>query len=77
MTAAVNDRVEDEDVAQELEASALDSLDYQDMEKEDGRRTVGEAGEGIQDAVPTKAVDIPPNGGYGWVCVAACATINA
>jgi MFS family permease len=22
-------------------------------------------------------VDVPPNGGYGWVCVTACATINA
>ncbi|KAF2029416.1 MFS general substrate transporter [Setomelanomma holmii] len=21
--------------------------------------------------------DVPPNGGYGWICVAACATINA
>ncbi|KAF2739914.1 MFS general substrate transporter [Polyplosphaeria fusca] len=24
-----------------------------------------------------KVVDEPPNGGYGWVCVACCATINA
>lgn len=27
--------------------------------------------------VAEKRADVPPNGGYGWICVAACATINA
>lgn len=25
----------------------------------------------------TKPVDLPPDGGYGWVCVACCFLINA
>lgn len=25
----------------------------------------------------TSFVDVPPDGGYGWVCVACCSTVNA
>jgi len=38
-----------------------------------GQDTVASEG----NAVVEKKFDVPPNGGYGWVCVAACATINA
>jgi hypothetical protein len=36
------------------------------------------AGEHGQDHdLQEKTEDVPPNGGYGWVCVACIATINA
>jgi hypothetical protein len=32
---------------------------------------------GHEQELNEKLVDVPPNGGYGWVCVACIATINA
>lgn len=43
------------------------------VEKEVGVATGGNV-EVLQNV--EKEVDVPPNGGYGWICVAACFTIN-
>lgn len=42
-----------------------------------GGDDVDEGGNGIEQALAEKTEDAPPNGGYGWVCVACVATINA
>lgn len=47
------------------------------VEKEQGMMGGQDAVAGEGNAVVERKADVPPNGGYGWVCVAACATINA
>lgn len=46
-------------------------------EKERGAAGGQDTVAGVGNAIAEKKADVPPNGGYGWVCVAACATINA
>ncbi|KAF2209276.1 hypothetical protein CERZMDRAFT_100481 [Cercospora zeae-maydis SCOH1-5] len=43
--------------------------------QEQNIREHGQEQQGLGDA--TAAIPPPPNGGYGWVCTACCATINA
>ena len=52
-------------------------VDYAGLQKEQAELNVvgnGQAELGVADI--GKQPDVPPNGGYGWVCVAACVTIN-
>jgi hypothetical protein len=43
----------------------------------DVARRVYEEEIGHEQELNEKKEDVPPNGGYGWVCVACIATINA
>lgn len=50
----------------------------------EGGLVLGEQGDSVEQdeesavqEVDEKEEDVPPNGGYGWVCVACCFMINA
>ena len=79
----LNDEVMDsrDDVgveSSEKSYGAADMSDAPSAEKEQGISQDQGASAGQDNvAVIEKKADVPPNGGYGWVCVAACATINA
>ena len=55
--------------AGKIAASANASFDSEKNEEIDGPRHTLE--------VDTKPVDVPPDGGYGWVCVGCCFIMNA
>lgn len=55
---------------------SLPAAEVNDPESE-SPEMIAERGPCIAQSTENEAVDSPPNGGYGWVCVACCFAINA
>jgi hypothetical protein len=68
---------EDVEQSRNSPGSANDMQTQDDTAKEHGVALgAAQAGSQATDEPTEKKADVAPNGGYGWVCVAACATIN-
>lgn len=48
-----------------------------DGSRREPEKTAADQGSKNGQSIETKITDPPPNGGYGWVCVACCFWINA
>ena len=62
----------DEQIAGAVARDGGDDDDEEEEEEEEQRQEQ----EQEQEQSNEKVEDVPPNGGYGWVCVACIATIN-
>lgn len=79
------EKLGDEDTGRTLNGYAVSArsgkgsvgLDGPQLDDEDANGQMEENEQGQEQELSEKPVDVPPNGGYGWVCVACCATINA
>jgi hypothetical protein len=68
-------------VGSQKSRSSLKAVNEAALSDGEAKRVVAtendEARNGHEQELNEKIEDVPPNGGYGWVCVACIATINA
>lgn len=65
------------EAAQDAEKDSITSRSREDGNSSNGELSQEKDSTAQAEAQPKSIVPPPPNGGYGWVCTVACATINA